>query len=196
MTVRSTRQLLNAIAAACAVAAAGVVIWALQPATAAEPSPLKLRTVNESSQHEQQAEVPANELLAAASIPIRRPLIDPKPQPQKTRPRQARTPVARKVTPQFKLVATVIEAGRNVAIISDARGRTDLKGVGGKLQLLPSGASVREIQPDRVTIEFQGRRIPLQLAGGPRGGYIPPRGAGMNNANGERPEAPAVIRDR
>jgi len=194
MTVRSTRQLLNALAAACAVAAVGVVIWALQPAAVAEPSPLKLRTINESSRHEQQTNVTASELLAAASMPLRHPLVDSKPQP-KTRPQEPQTPVARIVTPQFKLVATVIEAGRNVAIISDARGRTDLKGVGEKLQLLPSGASVHEIQPNQVTIEFQGRRIPLQLAGRPRGGYVPPRGA-VNNAHGERPEAPAFIRDR
>lgn len=196
MTVRATRQLLNALAAVCAVSVVGVAFWAIQPAAVAEPEPLKLRTASHSSSAEKRTKVTSASLLAAASAPLRRPLIDPKPSTTQTRPKPSQTrPVTRTVNPRLTLVATVIEAGRNVAIISDARGRTDLKGVGEKLQLLPSGATIQEIKSDRVTIEFQGRRIPLRLVGNVRGG-IPSAPRSMNPQNSERPEAPAFIRDR
>lgn len=197
MTVRSTRQLLNAIAATCAIVAVGVVMWAFGPASVPEPEPLKLRTAKQADGQDQQAPVTSSQLMAVAAIPLRRSLIDvkpttPKPQPQKPRTR----PTAPPVNPRFTLLATVIEAGRNVAIISDARGRTDLKGVGETLRLLPAGARVREIQSKYVTIEFQGRPIRLGLVGANRRGATTRGSRARNSPGGERPEAPAFIRDR
>lgn len=166
MTVRSTRQILNALAAICAVCAVGVVVWGMSDVSVPEPAPLRLRSGSGSDTMAQGAVVSATDVANVAMVQLRRSLVDTPP-PTKTQAKPIRKPQTPRTfpNPRLTLLVTVIDPKeRNVAIFADARGVTDIRGVGEELKLMPSGARVTEIKSNGATIEFRGRKIALNLS--------------------------------
>jgi hypothetical protein len=111
---------------------------------------------------------------AVAARALRRPLFDPpppppaptpepKPQPE-PKPTVARTPTPPKPpTLEVTLVGTIIEAGQSLAIVADANGDFDVKGIGEPLELSPQGIKIEKIEPEQVTVSYQGRESTITL---------------------------------
>jgi type II secretory pathway component PulC len=61
------------------------------------------------------------------------------------------------------LVGTIIESDQSLAIVADSSGKFDIKGVGESLELSPQGMTVKTIESERVTLQFQGRQSTVEL---------------------------------
>lgn len=185
MTVRTVRQILNAATALCGVGIACVVVWAMTEPSLPESEKPRLQRLTATNATTDGSVVSARQLQVVAQRRLQGPLKDPAP-PQKTaRPKPSGRP-APPFNPRVELLATVIDSANTIAIIADARGRTDLKGVGETLQLMPSGLKVEEIQPGQVTLSLRGRSIDLKLKGGTGSPSRGPGGRSGNRAGGSR----------
>jgi type II secretory pathway component PulC len=96
---------------------------------------------------------------------LRGPLYDPEPPP--AAPPQPKPPVVPrpKVGPKLdlSLVGTIIEPNNSLAIIADANGEFDVKGVGETLELAPDGLVITSIESEQVTLKHQGKTATLSL---------------------------------
>ena len=63
----------------------------------------------------------------------------------------------------LRLVGTVIEQGRSMAIAIDALGRLDFRGVGDFVQLDPQGVRIDSVSDRSVRISFQGKSVDWQM---------------------------------
>jgi hypothetical protein len=61
------------------------------------------------------------------------------------------------------LVGTIIEAEQSLAIVADAKGDFDVKGIGEPLELSPQGITIKTIEPERVTLSYRGRESTIEL---------------------------------
>lgn len=90
--------------------------------------------------------------------PMLKPLVDPVRKPVKPPPRKATPPPPKKTAPvpaqrlSWTLVGTIIDGDESVAILSDDKGKTDVRRVGETVELLPAGAVVERIQADQVSL--------------------------------------------
>ena len=143
----------------------GVAVWAISKPTLPEPEAPRTRQSAKSADHQNELAVTDQQLVTVAGRKLQGPLKEEEKIVQTkatvTKPR-TRTPL----NPRVELLATVIDPVRTVAIISDARGRTDLKGVGETLELMPSGLRIEKIEADRVTLSLRGQSIKVKLKGG------------------------------
>ncbi|MCO8121762.1 hypothetical protein NHH03_08440 [Stieleria sp. TO1_6] len=180
MNLTTQRRILAIAAAGCLAMAAGSVVWSLSDLDASgddsksgiskdrgasqttEPG---LPTENDSSAPDTDSD---NNAPANLSLALQRPLYDPPPPPPKPRvkPPAARpvvTPVAKPPRLEWTLVGTLIQSGRSVAILSDATGKTDIRGAGEQVELSPTGIVVSKVESDQVTLEVNGKPTTLRL---------------------------------
>ena len=106
---------------------------------------------------------PYDDRIAARSL--RGPLYDPPPQPappvERPKPPAPVTPIRSNL--EWTLVGTIIEAGQSLAILADASGKFDVKGIGESLDLVPPGVTLQDIESEQVTLQYQGRKSTVQL---------------------------------
>lgn len=176
LTNAGQRRWLVLIAAAWLVVAGLAVLWSISgidPVTSTDRSP---QPAGDSPDADQSLDLELTTFAAtmsgvdqiglSPSFPrLRRPLHDPPAAP----PVVAK-PVPPPVTPptpkpalQLVLVGTVIDADRRLAILADSSGKVDIKGIGESLELEPAGIWVREIDAERVSVEFHGTRSDVTL---------------------------------
>lgn len=96
---------------------------------------------------------------------LRAPLYDPEPAPPvSTKPV---VPAAPRPKPEPKLnltlVGTIIESDKSLAIIADANGQFDVKGVGDTLEIDPDGIAITNIKSEQVTLTYRGKSTVLML---------------------------------
>jgi hypothetical protein len=196
VTVRQIRQILNALAALCAVGIGCVLLWAIAGTKLPEPETPRIRQPMQTGGQSDGSNVTAEQLAAVWDSRLQRSPGREKREPQKTQPpapRIKRSPA--EFNPRVELLATIIDSAKTMAIISDARGQTDIKGVGETLQLLPSGLKIEEIEAGRVMLSHRGRTVELQLKGGTGGlgrGSSTDRGRFDNARSGRRNEQPGT----
>ena len=187
MSVRTIRLLcgLGSLVMAGFAVAAGT--WGLRSPEFEPLAEFRLTEVVQSGEDEEVGETTSlNELLAIGDIAMRRPLYDPPPPPppKKREPRKPVTPkpkpsrpVVRKPRipkpppePIVRLLGTVIEEGRSMAILSDQAGQIDVKPTGETLELKPNGMVVEAIEDDTVSLRFNGRLLSRRVgeSGGKR----------------------------
>lgn len=177
MSVTAQQRLLYLLAGTCLVAAAWVVYWSM----AEFPPP---RQADSGATDQQPGFSSASGSSSRSDVdlarPLRGPLYDPPPQPPR------KPPVAKPVRkPQpapppklnFTLVGTIIDDDQRLAIIADAKGNFDVKGVGEALELQPAGVRIDQIEQEEISVEFEGVESKLRLdrdvkpaAGSTRGG--------------------------
>ena len=96
---------------------------------------------------------------------LRGPLYDPAPVPAS--PPKPKPPVVPrpKTGPKLDLIliGTIIESNNSLAIIADANGGFDVKGVGEILELAPDGIVITSIQSEQVTLKHQDKTTTLRL---------------------------------
>ncbi len=161
MDLTTKRRSLVATAAGMMVGAAGAIGWSL---SGIEP--------NESHLRSPRANVPSVTVPENVSRPfdakiarrsLRGPLYDPPPRPtQRVIPT---TPTPPPTTPSLDmiLVGTIIDSDDKFAIVADATGKFDVKGVGQLLELSPQGVTIEEIESEHVTLQYGGRQSRVGL---------------------------------
>ena len=96
---------------------------------------------------------------------LRAPLYDPEPPPvSPTKPKPPAVDIP-KTGPRldWSLIGTIIETNNSLAIIADANGGFDVKGVGETLELAPDGIVITSIQAEQVVLNHQGKTTTLSL---------------------------------
>ena len=167
---------------AAVTAAAGTVawVWVEAGATPREAVALKSPARATATASDDGPEDPAGDLTGDWwSRPLRGPLVDPPPvvavapppqpppkpmsQPQPA-PRPTPKPVA-KPDPKLKLVGTIVEDGRPVAIAMDAEGTIDLKRPGQQFDLKPEGVTLKSVRKGAIVVSYQNADRELTLPG-------------------------------
>ena len=165
MQAAAQQRLLYALAALCLTGAAGTVFWAASGIDSVsleyDPRVLADETLDPESA-ERESAVAAVDLTRR----LRAPLYDPPPQPPKAKPVVKRSPAPQpppKPKLELTLVGTIIDAKERLAIIVDADGNFDVKGVGESLELQPPGVRIDQIEAEHISLQFQGSESTLRL---------------------------------
>lgn len=180
MDITLQRRCLSAIAGVLAVGTVAAIGWSVRPLDPTNPradsgsdTPIQVAPASDTES------APFDAALASQSL--RGPLYDPPPPPvapiKQPRPKPT-PPPAGPPKLDLKLVGTIIQTNQSVAILSDSSGQFDVKGIGESLELTPQGVTLQEIEPEQVTLQYQGRRSTLQLDKSMKksGGKANPRG--------------------
>jgi hypothetical protein len=164
MDIAAQQRMLYAIAGICLLGATGAVYW-----STSDISPLRVAIDRRESGlpatnvDAMRARANGDEIDLARSL--RGPLYDPPPPiaaPQiRPTPRPKPTPTLPPLN--LTLVGTIIDPDQSLAIIADAAGNFDVKGVGDSLELTPAGVRIGHIESEVITLEYQGRESMIRL---------------------------------
>ena len=163
--ITAQQRLLYAIVGGCLLGTAGAVYW-----STSELAPAGIpvdRRANSPATTDGESSIPsAVGVDAALSRSLRAPLYDPPPTPPQ-RPPKVR-PVSRpKPTPpprlNLTLVGTIIDPDQSLAIVADADGNFDVKGVGDSLELQPAGVRIGQIKAEVITLQYQGNESSIRI---------------------------------
>ncbi len=184
MNVTTQRRCLGMLAAGLLAGSVGAVGWSVSGI----PTELEAASPSQSMTPPTEVPIPTTSSPPDESFAARRlrqPLYDPPapaptPAPPKTpAPRVVEAPPPRPPKLDVTLVGTLIESDKRLAIVADASGEFDVKGIGENLELSPLGITVEKIESERVTLRYQGRESTIELdrtavegsvPGGNRGG--------------------------
>lgn len=99
--------------------------------------------------------LPLSSFEAVWDLKLQEPLFASAPRnlPAASNPAAAAAPLA------LKLLGTIVEPGRSLAMLSTASGKPELRGVGEEID----GAQILQIEQDRVTARHNGRPVTLEL---------------------------------
>jgi hypothetical protein len=143
---------------------AALVAWAFQNPVAVDDQADLVAPKRAPAKESKLVGSPPLEALAVVwERKLRRPLDDPPKEQQENKNGLKKR--RRDVNPaggSLRLVGTMLENGRSVAIFTDATGKVDFKGVGEMLEISP-GLRVDQIEFTQVTISEQGRTSVFQL---------------------------------
>ena len=170
MNVQKTRLLLRAVAITLLLISVAVVAWAVRSpherigqggdsAPARRAGTRKAKLVSSP---------PLEDLAGVWGKELRRPLYDPPKAPKKTVPSDKKESKKKRrgggngSEGGLRLVGTMLEDGRSLAVFMNASGEIDLKGVGETLELAP-GTRLDRIDPTEVTVSIQGRATTFRL---------------------------------
>ena len=164
MDIPKQRRMLNLVSGGLIAGALGGATWSLwsldtEPANVPPSKPVVAKA--------QQADVEDTTRInqQIANLDLRRPLVDPPPpKPREVTPRPTPpAPVRPAPRPALTLVGTMVESGKSMAIIADASGNFDVKGVGESLSLSPTGVTVERITSEQVDIQLNGSTTTLTI---------------------------------
>lgn len=165
MDVTTQKRCLTLVAAGFLAATAATVGWSLSAVQSDSGETSQRRTLTtpiESKEKSNTSDVD----YAIAARRLRRPLVDPPPPRPKPPPKKT-TPVVQAPPPPPKLdvtlVGTIIQPDQSLAIIADAAGGFDVKGIGESLELSTEGITIQRIESEKVTLLYQGRQSTIEL---------------------------------
>lgn len=189
MDLNRQRWCLNVAAAGLFAGAAGIIVWSLadiesdRAVNAVAPADKPTRIPDGSGHID-----PSND-SAVANRPLRQALYDPPPKPAQPAPppapRVVRPPTPVEPKLEVTLVGTIIEPERRLAIVADAMGGFDVKGIGEALELTPAGMTIEQIESEHITVRYQGQQAKVELdrAGKQSDGAAGNRGGGRRRNN-------------
>ncbi len=161
MDVTTQRRCLEAIAGGLLIGTVGSVAWSL---SSTESPDVAQATARESVPQAATSSQPRPSSDPVISQSLRGPLYDPPPAQRATTPAPVPAPTPPpQPTLEVTLVGTIIERDQSLAILADSSGKFDVKGVGQPLELSPQGITLEQIEPEQVTLRYQGRRSTVQL---------------------------------
>lgn len=165
MDIAAQQRLLYAIAGSCLLGATGAVYW-----STSEIAPVAVavdrRATGPAATGGESAPAPTAGVDAVLLRSLRAPLYDPPPAPPKA-PTNVRPVKRPKPTPpprlNLTLVGTIIDPDQSLAIVADADGNFDVKGVGDSLELQPAGVQIGHIEAEVITLQYQGKEETIRL---------------------------------
>lgn len=168
MQIRHKRWLLYGASMVLWTLSAALVVWACQspPTPPREMRPVPVRPAP-SPQSSLTRSPPLQDFAPLWDRRLRRPLVDPPlaetNAQQKAPAGQNRRGRKRKTAGGLRLVGTMLDAERSLAVFVNGRGDIDLKGVGETLDLAP-GTRVEQIELTQVTLADGDNRTILELS--------------------------------
>lgn len=164
MRIASMRKLLWLLGTSLLLGSGCTVVWAICwpydiPATTTSVRP-QTATVRNTVQQE------ATQPTFADFEPyldrqLRRPLVDPPP--------ATTTPAASPTRPapqlQIRLVGTILEAGRSMAMLTTPAGSIEVRGIGETVGEPPADAEVLDIGLNKAVLRYRGQSVTLELEG-------------------------------
>jgi hypothetical protein len=161
MHARRVKTWLQIAGSGLSVAAVGVLVWSLFWPIEKSPVTVSQPVTQSASRKVQRPVLPTlKQFEPFWKRQMRRPLFDPPPN----------TPVASSATVQkppsslgVRLLGTVTEPGRSVAMLMTTRGTIEIKAVGERLGDMPDGAEVVSVNTDRAVLRYHGETISLEL---------------------------------
>lgn len=164
MELQRQRHYLTITTACLLLFSAAIVLWSVSTVDESSPQSSNVQ-LGQVATPEVTREPELTIPTAMTQRPLRGPLYDPEPSP--VSPPKPKPPV---VTPpktdpklNLSLVGTIIESNASLAIIADTNGGFDVKGIGERLELVPTGIVITSIQSDQVTLKHQGKTTTLSL---------------------------------
>lgn len=188
MDLKTQRWCLHITAAGLFAGAAGILAWSLADienevrvnAAASSVTPPSPAGSDDAER---------NGDASLASRLLRQALYDPPPPPVQPTPPPAPKVVRPVPTaepkPEVTLVGTIIEPEQRLAIVADATGEFDVKGIGEALELTPAGMTIVQIDSEQITLRYQGRQSTIELDRSAKdtGGAAGNRGGGRRRNN-------------
>ena len=169
MSIRHQQQLLYGLSAIFTLAVVGVAYWS----AAKLDSDAILNSRKSNQPNRLAAEAILNQPAIDASVvtrTLRGPMTEAPKRPASPSIKTPLSPPKKSIAqpkrpsgPKFKLVGTVIDSQSPVAILMDADGKTDAKGVGDPLNLTPKGVTIESIQAQQVTLRYLGKPTVLTM---------------------------------
>ena len=171
ITDRAIRRLLRAIALLAVIASVVVLFFALRPlvkpqSTVGNPSDT---SPSVESSVPDNAATKTRDLSEFATVWNRRlsaPLYDPPPRPVAPKPivetPKPVRPKPKKPRSQLRVMGTMVEPDRSLAILSDSDGEIHVCAVGESLETPEGEVSIESIDVDRVTVSENGRSHELR----------------------------------
>ncbi|HBV64125.1 MAG TPA: hypothetical protein DEF45_14010 [Rhodopirellula sp.] len=164
MELQRQRHYLTLTTTCLLVFSAAIVAWSVSAIDESSPQSANVQrgqVATPKFTHDPELTIPAG----MTKRQLRGPLYDPEPAP--VSPPKPKPPVVNlpKTVPKLELslVGTIIESNNSLAIIADANGGFDIKGVGETLELAPDGIVIRSIQSEQVILNHQGKATTLSL---------------------------------
>lgn len=164
MDLTTQRRCLVTIAAGFLIGTAGAILWSLSEIDS-------LGGIDDRAQGQQvqpaipsqRSSKPFDQRFAAQTL--RAPLYDPPSQrtPRVEPPQPPTIAPARVPVLELTLVGTIIDDDHRYAIVADASGQFDVKGIGQSLELSPQGITLQTIESEQVTVQYLGRESTVQL---------------------------------
>jgi type II secretory pathway component PulC len=169
MNVTTQRRFLSLLACGLLAGTLGVAAWSLSSIQVSGPNVVKSGDPAEPQDVPSDTDPKADRNDQLLSKSLRGPLYDPpkrtppppKP-PRSVTPKVVKAPPAPK-PPELTLTGTIKRNQRQLAIISDAANKFDVKGVGERLELTPEGVTITTIEENQITVSYQGRESTLTL---------------------------------
>ncbi len=164
MELQRQRQYLTFATACLLVFSAAVIYWSVSAIGESKPVLPEVQsgpTTDSNTTEKTDLKITA----AMTQRQLRAPLYDPEPAPPvSTKPVAPAVPRP-KPEPKLNLtlVGTIIESNNSLAIIADANGQFDVKGVGDILQVDPDGVAIASIKSEQVTLTYRGKSTVLML---------------------------------
>ena len=163
--IAAQQRLLYAIAGSCLLGATAAVYWSTSEIAPAAVT-VDRRVNGPAATGGESAPTHTAGVDAVLRRSLRAPLYDPPPAPPKT-PANVRPVPRPKPTPpprlNLTLVGTIIDPDHSLAIVADADGNFDVKGVGDSLELQPAGVRIGHIEAEVITLQYQGREATIRL---------------------------------
>jgi len=144
-----------------------LIAWAVRPITFDDQADMVIRKRTKPNTTQLVGSPPLKDFAKLWQIELRRPLYDPPPPPKVVK-QNKKDPLKKRRRKNdadpagMRLVGTMLESGRSIAIFTDSSGKVDLKGEGEQLDLSP-GATVDRIELTQVTIFERGRATVMKL---------------------------------
>lgn len=159
MLLRQCRRLVTALSLVLWALAACALVWGVVPPDVIEPMIAPAAT-NHSKNHSTRMSVPRPELAQFEPFwdrPLRSPLFDP--------PVVVETPPPPPPPPPLtiRLVGTVVEPGRALAILVNAAGKIEMKAVGQTTGDPAQPAEILAVERDHVSVRYAGETRELAL---------------------------------
>ena len=164
MELQRQRQYLMLATVCLMILSAGMVYWsasAIDESESVLPSSQPSPTAGSKTTEKTEFKITAT----MTQRKLRAPLYDPEPAPPVSTKPVAPAPPRPKPEPKLDLtlVGTIIESDKSLAIIADANGQFDVKGVGDILEIAPDGIAIANIKSEQVTLTYLGKSTVLML---------------------------------
>ncbi len=164
MHVSTQQRILYAIAGSFLLGAGGALYWSTSEIAESDFASSRVATRRDAPR-ENPREAEGGHRDDDAARMLRGPLYDLPPPPSK--PLVVATPRAKPPTPTrqlgLTLIGTIIDAHQSLAIVADASGEFDVKGIGDSLELEPKGVRIGRIDSEQITLLYQGSESTIRL---------------------------------
>ncbi len=163
MDITTQQRILYALAGSCLLGAAAAVVWSTSAVD--ESDSVSTRTSERIVVAKDDPQSARHVIDSSLAGSLRGPLYDPPATAPISKVPTAPVPKPSSTKPllNLTLVGTIISSGQSLAIVADASGEFDVKGIGESLELSPEGVRIQQIEAEQITLQYMGNESTIRL---------------------------------